>query len=106
MAEVKSMAASASGERKRSKLGGGGGRRIGPELPDVCETRAEVVFECDKAMLQAKKKKPTLRASLGKSLKKWWSAWCKDFHSDEKVLRREEHQRGLEVNRIVMSFGL
>ncbi|KAG6544197.1 hypothetical protein Mapa_014397 [Marchantia paleacea] len=99
MSNLKSMASSASG--KRSKMCGS--RRIGPELPDVSETHAEV-FACDKP--KPKAKKPTLRKSLGKSLKKWWSAWCKDFHNDEKILRREEHQRRLEVNRIVISFGL
>ncbi|KAL2611051.1 hypothetical protein R1flu_022743 [Riccia fluitans] len=81
-------------------------RKIKPELPDVPETHAK--FASDRNNGQAREKRPILcRKALGKSLRRLSPCgFFKDYQGNEKILRREEYHQGLEVNRMVISFGL
>ncbi|KAL2611049.1 hypothetical protein R1flu_022741 [Riccia fluitans] len=97
--DVRRLSRSDSGKRSKTFSR----RKIKPELPGMPETRAK--FASDG---QAREKRPILcRKALGKSLRRFSSGGLfKDYQGSEKILRREEYHQGLEVNRMVISFGL
>ncbi|KAL3682221.1 hypothetical protein R1sor_000243 [Riccia sorocarpa] len=86
-------------------------RKIEPEIPDVPETPAKVVrcsSNSDRSSQEKGKRPFGSTKSFGKSMMRKWSlaGFFKNYQSSEKILRREKHHQDLELNRMVISFGL